>query len=66
MIGTCQKVGTGFNHPKLDTLILAADIQQYFIQYLGRIFRVKKGEPMVFDLVDNNNILKKLLNYYEF
>ena len=59
LIGTCQKVGTGFNHPKLDTLILAADIQQYFIQYLGRIFRVKKGEPMVFDLVDNNNILKK-------
>jgi superfamily II DNA or RNA helicase len=59
LIGTCQKVGTGFDHPKLNTLILAADIQEYFIQYLGRIFRVKDSEPMVFDLVDTNGILLK-------
>ena len=59
LIGTCQKVGTGFDHPKLNTLILAADIQEYFIQYLGRIFRVKDSEPMVFDLVDSNGILRK-------
>jgi superfamily II DNA or RNA helicase len=59
LIGTCQKVGTGFDHPKLDTLILAADIQEYFIQYLGRIFRVKDSKPLVFDLVDSNGILRK-------
>ena len=59
LIGTCQKVGTGFDHPKLDTLILAADVQEYFIQYLGRIFRVQDSDPVVFDLVDNNSILRK-------
>jgi len=59
LIGTCQKVGTGFDHPKLDTLILAADIQEYFIQYLGRIFRIRDSDPIVFDLVDNNGILRK-------
>jgi len=59
LVGTCQKVGTGFDHPKLNTLILAADIQEYFIQYLGRIFRVKDSEPLVFDLVDSNGILRK-------
>ena len=59
LIGTCQKVGTGFDHPKLNTLILAADIQEYFIQYLGRIFRVRDSEPVVFDLVDSNGILRK-------
>lgn len=59
LIGTCQKVGTGFDHPKLNTLILAADIQEYFIQYLGRIFRVKDSKPIVFDLVDSNGILRK-------
>ena len=59
LIGTCQKVGTGFDHPKLDTLILAADVQEYFIQYLGRIFRVEDSAPVVFDLVDNNRTLLK-------
>ena len=59
LVGTCQKVGTGFDHPKLDTLILAADVQEYFIQYLGRIFRTKDSEPLIFDLVDNNGILRK-------
>ena len=59
LVGTCQKVGTGFDHPKLDTLILAADVQEYFIQYLGRIFRVKDSKPIVFDLVDSNGILRR-------
>ena len=59
LIGTCQKVGVGFDHPKLDTLMLAADIEEYFVQYLGRVFRIKDTEPVVFDLVDDNGILKK-------
>ena len=59
LIGTAQKVGTGFDHPKLDSLILACDVEQYFIQYLGRVFRVKDSVPTIFDLVDNHGILIK-------
>jgi superfamily II DNA or RNA helicase len=59
LIGTCQKVGTGFDHSKLDTLLLATDLEEYFIQYLGRIFRTKDNDPIVFDLVDTNGILSK-------
>jgi superfamily II DNA or RNA helicase len=59
LVGTTSKCGTGFDHPKLDTLILAADIDAYFIQVLGRIFRRKDTVPIVFDLVDNNGVLIK-------
>jgi len=59
LIGTSSKVGTGFDHPKLDTLLLAADVEEYFIQYLGRCMRTKDGVPYVIDLVDDNSILKK-------
>ena len=59
LIGTCSKVGTGFDHPRLDTLLLAADVEEYFIQYLGRCMRTREGVPVVFDLVDDNGVLKK-------
>ena len=59
LIGTCQKCGVGFDHVKLDTLLLACDLEEYFIQYLGRVFRRKDVKPIIFDLVDNNGILKK-------
>lgn len=59
LIGTTGKVGVGFDHAKLDTLLLASDLEEYFIQYLGRVFRREDVEPIVFDLVDNNPILKK-------
>jgi superfamily II DNA or RNA helicase len=59
LIGTSQKTGVGFDHPKLDSLILAADIEEYFVQYLGRVFRTKNVEPIIFDLVDNYSILNK-------
>lgn len=62
LIGTCSKVGVGFDHPKLDTLLIAADIEQYFIQYLGRVFRRQDSEPMIFDLVDDHGVLKKHYN----
>jgi len=62
LIGTCQKVGVGFDHSKLDTLLLATDLEEYFVQYLGRIFRTKDHTPVVFDLVDENNILNKHFN----
>ena len=59
LIGTSNKIGVGFDHPRLDTLLLAADIEEYFIQYLGRVFRTKNVEPIILDLVDNNSILEK-------
>jgi superfamily II DNA or RNA helicase len=59
LVGTTQKVGVGFDHPKLDALILACDIEDYFIQYLARVFRRPDSTPMIFDLLDDNPILKK-------
>jgi superfamily II DNA or RNA helicase len=59
LVGTCQKCGTGFDHPNLDTLLLAADLEEYFVQYLGRVMRRPDVNPIIFDLVDNNGILKK-------
>lgn len=59
LIGTTGKVGVGFDHDKLDSLIIASDLEEYFIQYLGRVFRRTDVEPLIFDLVDNNSILKK-------
>lgn len=59
LIGTTSKLGVGFDHPKLDALILAADVEEYFIQYLGRVFRRDDVEPIVFDLVDDHPILKR-------
>jgi len=62
LVGTTNKVGVGFDHPALNTLLLAADVEEYFIQVLGRIFRREDTVPMVFDLVDRNGILKKHFN----
>jgi superfamily II DNA or RNA helicase len=62
LIGTTSKVGTGFDAPKLDTLVLASDVQAYFIQQLGRIFRRSNNDPRVYDLVDNFGVLKS--HYY--
>lgn len=57
LIGTLSKIGTGFDHARLNTLLLATDVQEYFIQYLGRIFRTQDSECIVFDLLDNSKIL---------
>jgi superfamily II DNA or RNA helicase len=59
LIATVQKAGVGFNHPKLNALIVAADLQEYFIQYLGRVFRTEKGVPIIFDLVDSFGVLER-------
>jgi len=59
LIATGQKCGTGFDHDKLDTLLLASDFEEYFVQYLGRIFRKQDTEPIVYDFVDKNGILEK-------
>jgi len=58
LIGTSSKIGTGFDFDKLDTLIVGADLVDYYIQFLGRIMRTS-NIPMVFDLVDKHQILIK-------
>jgi len=59
LVGTSSKAGTGFDHPRLNALILASDIQAYFIQYLGRCMRTEEVVPLIFDIVDRNPILDK-------
>lgn len=62
LIGTNSKIGVGFDHAKLDALLLASDVEEYFVQYLGRVFRTKEVEPIILDLVDNYSILNKHWN----
>jgi superfamily II DNA or RNA helicase len=59
LIATFQKCGVGFSKDDLNALILAADVEEYFIQYLGRVMRTEEGEPLIFDLLDNNKTLKR-------
>jgi superfamily II DNA or RNA helicase len=59
LIGTNSKIGTGFDHPRLDTLLAAADMVSYYIQFIGRVMRRKDVEPIIFDLVDSHPTLKR-------
>ena len=66
LISTYGKSGTGFSHDSLDMLLLAMDVEAYFLQYLGRIFRKdfknninEEDRPLVVDLIDNHPVLKK-------
>lgn len=59
IVASIQKCGVGFSHDILDSLILASDVEEYFIQYLARVMRTEEVKPMVFDLVDNNKSLKR-------
>jgi superfamily II DNA or RNA helicase len=62
LVGTIQKIGTGFDKPHLDALVVAADVEQYFIQYLGRVFRRPEIIPTIYDFKDHDPILFKHLN----
>jgi superfamily II DNA or RNA helicase len=59
LVGTTGKCSVGFDHPRLNTLLLASDMQAYFVQVLGRIMRTQEGIPMVIDIVDKNPILER-------
>lgn len=52
LIATYSKSGVGFDFPKLDMLIVAGDVEESWLQYLGRIFRREYNFPIVVDLVD--------------
>lgn len=62
LVSSYQKVGTGFSFDKLDMLILGTDTEEYFLQYLGRVFRRLDVKPIVIDIVDNHPILLKHFN----
>ena len=59
LIGTVGKCSVGFDHDRLNTMILASDVQQYFEQYIGRIMRTQEGEPIIFDIVDKYPLLER-------
>ena len=58
LIATGQKIGEGFNFPRLDTLMLAAPIkfEGRLVQYVGRLNRVYEGkrDVIVYDYVDTH------------
>lgn len=58
LVSTFSKVGTGFSHDCLDMLILANDAEDYFLQYLGRVFRRPDVVPVVMDIVDRHPVLQ--------
>jgi superfamily II DNA or RNA helicase len=59
IVASLQKCGVGFSHDVLDALIVASDMEEYFIQYLARVMRTEEVKPIVFDIVDNHKSLKK-------
>lgn len=52
LIATTSKGGVGFDHPGLDMLITAADVEENYLQYVGRVFRKDTTIPIILDLVD--------------
>lgn len=59
LLATFQKVGVGFSHDRLDALVIATDCEEYFLQYLGRVFRRPDVVPMVVDLVDRHPVMQR-------
>lgn len=53
LIGTTSKIGVGFDHADIDSLVVAADVKNYFIQFLGRCMRRPNCVPLVVDIADN-------------
>lgn len=59
LIGHVSKLGVGFSDSSFNALLLGGDVQEYFIQYFGRVLRDESTCPTVYDLVDDCPILKK-------
>jgi len=55
LLSTYSKSGVGFDNKRLNMMIIASDVSEFFKQYLGRIFRGEsKGvHPIVVDVVDS-------------
>ena len=58
LVATGQKIGEGFDHPRLDTLMLAAPVsfEGRLEQYIGRLNRDYEGkkEVVVYDYIDSH------------
>ena len=73
LVATGQKIGEGFDYPRLDTLMLAAPVSfaGRLEQYVGRLNRDydEKKDVIVYDYIDshiqkfNNMYLKRLRTY---
>lgn len=61
LIGTTSKIGVGFDHSPIDCLFVAADVKNYFVQFLGRCMRCPDKIPTVVDFDDEFQTLKKHL-----
>jgi len=61
LVTTYSKSGVGFDHPKLDMMIVASDVEEQFEQYFGRCVRREDVEPIIVDFVDK---LKSLENHF--
>ena len=61
LISTFSKTGVGFDHPKLDMLIIASDVEEGIEQYVGRIFRRQDTTPIIIDILDE---FRPLYNHY--
>lgn len=61
LISTFSKTGVGFDHPKLDMLIIASDVEEGIEQYVGRIFRRQDTTPIIIDILDD---FRPLYNHY--
>lgn len=59
VISTFKKIGTGISINWLNTLIFAAPVMAYALQYISRVLREKSQDASIFDLVDNNFSLQK-------
>jgi len=53
LIGTTCKIGTGFDHSPINSLIVASDCVEYFEQFLGRCMRTPTVKPIVVDFEDS-------------
>lgn len=62
LIGTTSKIGVGFDHAAIDALCVAADVKNYFVQFLGRCMRRADVKPIVLDFEDRLPTLKSHLN----
>lgn len=61
LIGTTFKIGVGFDHASIDALCVAADVKNYFVQFLGRCMRRLDSKPIILDFKDNFGPLRKHL-----
>lgn len=59
LVGSIQKLGVGFSDSSFNALIIASDVQDYFIQYFGRVLRRPDACPLIYDLVDDLGCIRK-------